>query len=689
MKKIRPILLFLLANLTYNPIWADQIPKSNTSVTTDLSSRYKNLHPVIPEVLLGRIKDNIKTVYGESQVIYVYPKVVDIIRNTKRARGLNLREIDISEPITWYQNQITYMFYADNFGLVNRGIPNNFRDTAKMIPYLKELGITNVYILPFLDSPMKDSGFDVKDPNKIRPELGTLADFRNFVTQLHKKGIRITTDLVLNHLSDQNAWYQQALQGDMDKVNYFVHKDYLPIESKYQDPIKGVLMKYQNRDGSITTRRLIFPELSDSHYRKEVINGKNFYFYHTFYPSQIDLNWKNPKVLDEMLKIIGFWCNQGIDIFRLDAIPFLIKDDGTMGENDPKTHAIVNIISSFIQASCPNTVLQAEAGQSPKAILPYFGKEQSYTYTDLNQSIDMVRTEEVQIAYNFPLMPALWASMIFSDNTYFWKTFQSLPTLPSTANWANFLRVHDELTLETADPGIRNALHDKLIKNGSDFRKGIGVSGRMANFLDKDYRRINQAFAILLSLPDSPVIYYGDDIGALNNWEFARQKAKARQKAAQKKNPSISFFDSRDINRGPITLRSFENAQKNPQSYGGRIYYPLKHDIMLRRENPPLSSNKVVKVDTDQPQVLAYLRGQYPDSILVINNLSPLPVTTKIKINNYQPRTKSTYIDLRSNKYYYLNFNKAQAYILLLPYQTLWLKNSYSSGAQWESLYSR
>ncbi|MCE3268814.1 MAG: Trehalose synthase, partial [Burkholderiales bacterium] len=624
----------------------------------------------IPPLLKTRIESDIIQVYGPQKADEIFAQVSKVIATTKANRPGSLRKKDVTDSPIWYKNGITYMFYVENFGTDGKKT-NNFKSLIKMIPYLKDLGVTNVYILPYLDSPMKDSGFDVKDPMAIRPDLGNVADFKRFTDILHKNGITVTGDLVLNHLSDQNKWFQQARHGDKEKINYFVYKDYLPKSSKYYDAKRGVVVDYTNKDGSISSRRLIFPEQTPDHYRLEVIAGKDYYFYHTFYPFQIDLNWKNPQLLYKMLEVVGFWCNQGIDIFRLDAIPFLIKEDGTTGENSPKTHAIVNLLSSFIQASCPNSVLQAEAGESPEEILSYFGKQESYTYTDLNKSIRIDRTDEVQIAYNFLLMNSLWASILLSNNNYFWDIYSSMPVIPNTNTWTNFLRVHDELSLENSTPEMRKTLYAALVKNGAPFREGLGVSGRMANFLDKDPRRINQAFAILMSLPDVPIIYYGDEIGALNNWEYAKAKELSRKtnSSLKDKTSEKSHFDSRDINRGPISYQSFEKAMKNPRSYSGKIYTSIQHDITLRKAFPAMGQGGIKRVNSNLPQVFAYLRILPDSMVLVINNLSGSRIDTMLDfpLSGFN----SVYLDLRSNKNILLKKAGEGSSLTLYPYQTV------------------
>ncbi|MCC2644323.1 MAG: Trehalose synthase [Burkholderiales bacterium] len=669
-KRLRPLYIIALYSMLTSSFAINNVPSATRS---DAANQTKVIPLDIPPLLRARIESDIIQVYGPQNAGEIFAQVSKVISTTKANRPRSFRKKDVTDSPIWYKKGITYMFYAENFGTDGKKT-NNFKSLIKMVPYLKNLGVTNVYILPYLDSPMKDSGFDVKDPMATRPDLGSVPDFKRFTDMLHKNGITVTGDLVLNHLSDQNRWFQQAIKGDKEKLNYFVYKDYLPKSSKYYDAVRGVVVDYTNKDGSVSSRRLIFPEQTPDHYRHEVIAGKDYYFYHTFYPFQIDLNWKNPQLLYKMLEVVGFWCNQGIDIFRLDAIPFLIKDDGATGENSPKTHALVNLLSSFLQTSCPKSVLQAEAGQSPEDILLYFGKQESYTYTDLNKSIGINRTDEVQIAYNFLLMHSLWASMLLGNNKYFWDIYNSIPVIPKTNTWTNFLRIHDELSLENATPEMRKILYAALVKKGAPFREGLGVSGRMANFLDKDTRRINQAFAILMSLPDVPIIYYGDEIGALNNWRYAKAKELSRKKNSSLKDKSSekSHFDSRDINRGPISYGSFQTAIKNPQSYSGKIYTSVQHDIILRKATHALEQGDIKRITSNSSQIFAYLRT-LPDSIvLVINNLSDSKLNPTLDFP--LAGINSGYLDLRSNKNILLkNVGKGSS-LILYPYQTVWLK---------------
>jgi maltose alpha-D-glucosyltransferase/alpha-amylase len=652
------------------------LPVSSAEVSTPVEARLEARQ--IPSVLAKNIEEAITQVYGEENAGEIYDHVLEIIARVRKERPQALVEQDFQRSSDWYKDEVVYMFYADEFGVKTPNGHNTFQDLIEMLPYLKKLGVTTIYILPFLDSPMGDAGFDVRDPKSVRADLGGMNAFQAFATAAREQGFKLKADLILNHFSDQHRWFQEALSGDEEKMNYFIVTDKMPEARKYNDPQRGWVVDYKEPDGSISSRRLIFPDISENHYRKQTINGKDYYFYHTFYPFQPDINWKNPKVLYEVLDVIGFWENQGIDIFRMDAIPYFIKQPGTDGENLPQTHAIVKLLSSFVQAVGPRSVIQAEACQWPKDILPYFGKEETYPLHD-DGTKTLTRTNEVQIAYNFPYMPALWASMITGDNSHFWNAYNSTPAIPDSAAWATFLRVHDELTLEMVDIKTRELLYNALLPKGAEFRKGLGVSGRMANFLDKNPDRIRQAFSILLSMPGVPIIYYGDEIGALNNWDYAKAFAKQRETTQKEKNANlevISYFDSRDINRGPVLKSDLYKAAEKPNTFGGQIFKAVQHTIELRKANPALTRGTMERINADQPGVLSYLRSHPQQNVLVVHNLSGKATEATLSI----PRellsafsASPSLMDLQSGQLVSLLKTETGLKLGLKPYQSLWL----------------
>lgn len=638
---------------------------------------------IISSKLEKEIKISLAKVYGAENVDEIYSNILKIAEDTKAKRPANLVVEDLSRPSDWYKDEVIYMFYANHFGVKNPDKNNTFKDDIQMLDYLKTLGVTTIYILPFVDSPMEDAGFDIRNPRGIRADLGGMFEFQKFIAAARAKGFKIKADLVLNHFSDQHEWFQQALKGDTSKINYFVVREQMPEYTRYKDEKLGWVAEYKESNGKISKRRIIFPEITENNYRKVTIKNKDYYFYHTFYPFQLDINWKKPEVLYYNLETIAFWANQGVDIFRMDAIPYLIKEDGTNAENLEETHRIIKILSAFIQAVAPRSVIQAEACQMPNKILPYFGTERKIKENINGEEKELIRTDEVQIAYHFPYMPAIWASLVTADNSYFWKAYRQTPKIPDSASWAIFLRVHDELTLEMVNEKTREILFEDLAPKGAAFRKGFGVSGRMANFLDKNPDRIGMAFSILMSLPGIPIIYYGDEIGIQNNFANANKSAKLRE-AKQKNNKNIknkvkmlSYFDSRDINRGPITQKTFEDAVNHKGTYNNRVYERVKQLIKVRKQYPVITRGSFVELKTKSPEVFAYVRATDTDRVVVINNLSDdkIKATVVFTDDNFGKKGKDIYLkNLLTDKMVRARVENKELTVRLNAYDAMWLK---------------
>lgn len=686
------LLLTLILNTPHNTVFAQNESQNslpNTEQSDDIQTlsgtttqRQKYL-PVISTKLEKELKADISKIYGQDKTDEIYNHIVEIAEKAKENRPQSLVEQDLSRDYDWYKDEVIYMFYVDQFGTITPEKPNQFKDTTKMLDYLKKLGVTTIYMLPFADSPMEDSGFDVKNPQNVRKDLGGKPQFESFIKEAKNKGFNIKADLVLNHFSDQHEWFQSALKGDIDKLNRFVVREDMPEYKKYVDPKLGTVIEYKEADGKISKRRLIFPEITENNYRKVTINEKDYYVYHTFYPFQPDINWKNPDVLYYNLETMNYWANLGVDIFRLDAIPYLDKEPGTNAENLPTTHAIIRILSNYLQAVAPRTVLQAEACQQPKDVIPYFGAERK-TETNINGEVkELKRTDEVQIAYNFPYMPALWASFITEDSKYFQEAVKQTPNIPESASWATFLRVHDELTLEMVTPEMRELIYEALEPKGAPFRKGFGVSGRMANFLDQDHDHIEMAFSVLLSMPGIPIIYYGDEIGAKNNFANAQKSADLRKKKqAKSKIKLLSFFDSRDINRGSLTQKDFYDASQTTKTYSGKIFHQVQKMISLRKSTPALSRGSLTILKTKVPHIFAYIRSYKGEKYLIVNNLADKRLTAEIELPA-DVLLKS----LKNDNYVYLtNILNDEQYkvkvsltdkktrLLMYPYAVVWLK---------------
>lgn len=670
--------LLLMNTMIAVPVFAEGI-QSSAAETVVLQDS------LVPEKIEKEMRDAITRVYGSENTDEIYAKIVQIIEKTKKERSQTLKDDDYNRSSDWYKDEIIYMFYADQFGVSDTNQPATFKSTIQMLDYLKDLGVTTIYILPFADSPMGDAGFDVRDPRNVRTDLGGTKEFKEFLNAARQKGFKVKADLVLNHFSDQHKWFQDALKGDLDKLDYFVVKEQMPEYTTYKDEKMGYVTEYKEADGTVSKRRQIFPEVSDNHYRKVTIDGKDYYLYHTFYPFQLDINWENPEVMYYSLENVAFWANLGIDIFRLDAIPYLIKENGTNAENLPKTHDVIKIVSLFLQSTAPRSVIQAEACQIPKKILPYFGNERNVTHDINGHEKEIVRTDEFQIAYHFPYMPAIWASLVSADNRYFWKAHKQTPKIPDSATWAIFLRVHDELTLEMVNAKTREIIYGDLEPKGAEFRKGFGVSGRMANFLDNDPDRIGMAFSILLSLPGIPIIYYGDEIGSQNNFTYAQRFAKlreARQKAKNKDKNKIemqTYFDSRDINRGSIKKRVFYNATRAENSFEGKVYKKVKQLIEVRKKYPVIARGEFSPIKTNSPEIFAYMRTLGDEQIIVINNLSEHRTVAELNIPNipWWKKDDNVYLlDLLNNRKRRVNYSKPNKNLImrLKPYDSVWFK---------------
>lgn len=663
---------FLCSSL--HQVYADVLNQNLDSVA---NSSNQNIEYKIDGKISKELKEAIEDVYGKENVDEIYNVILDKVVASINSRPAELKQQDLLRSSDWYKNEIIYMFYVDQFGVIQQNKSNTFSDATKMLKYLKNLGVTTLYILPFADSPMKDAGFDVKNPQTVRQDLGGMKEFISFVKQAKAYGFRIKADLVLNHFSSEHEWFKRLEQGDESALKYFVYTDKEPKYRKYQDEKLGTVIEYVEDDGKVSKRRLIFPENVENNYRKVTVNGKIYYLYHTFYPFQLDINWENPEVLYYALDTITNWTNLGIDIFRMDAIPYLIKEKGTSAENLPRTHSVIKILSDYIQLTAPSSVMQVEACQQPKDILPYFGKERDVDIQINNKVKTIKRTNEAQIAYHFPYMPALWASFVTEDKKYFIDAYKNTPQIPKTAAWGMFLRVHDELTLEMVSPEVRKIVYNDLIAKGAEFRKGFGISGRLSNFLDKNPDRIEMAYSILFSLPGIPIIYYGDEVGVTNNFENAKISALLRSK--NKIANLLSVFDSRDINRGKVSAKLFYGSSLGYYKYNSQVYNRVSNLIKIRKALPVMRNGDFELLTTKSKSNFAYLRKNKTQQILVINNLSkeklcaditlPLDIIVKNEGNIVKLKNLINGDNIKVN----ISLKNRTMHLRLAPYQTLWL----------------
>ena len=473
-------------------------------------------------------------------------------------------------PAQWFKDVVVYSLYVDLFN-------NNFEGLIDKLDYLQDLGITCLWLLPILDSPMRDAGFDIRDYEKVRDSLveagDTEAVFDRFIHEAHKRGIYLLFDVALNHASEEHAWFKAAKDDKASPYrDYFIWSD---TDTKYADA------------------RIIFKGMMNSNWSKY---GSQYYF-HRFFDSQPDLNYRNPKLLKDMTMMLMRWLARGVDSFRADAIPYLWKEEGTNCENLPKTHTILKLFRAAMDYMRPGSILLAEANQPPLDVANYFGEG-----------------DECLAAYHFPLMPRIYRALAEEDASSVKETLHPsfTPPIPINCQWFSFLRCHDELTLEMVSPDERQFLYNHYAKDPLwDFREGEGISARLASLLDEDPKKITLLNSILLSLLGTPVIYYGDELGKTNDRAFYEAQVK-----------QTGYKDSRYLVRGSIDWRKAERDLKNETSLASQIFYPLKKMLSTRAKYPAFSRGTLTFSTVEDKRILAFEREFKDQAISVFANLS-------------------------------------------------------------------
>ncbi len=537
---------------------------------------------------------------------------------------------------SWPADEVQYMGYVNQIGTPFEN--GTFKNLSRLRSYFKNLGITNFYLLPFLESPFKDAGFDVRDYFKVEPKLGGDSEFFDFVKQVRLQNQKLQMDLVLNHVSRDHRWAQQAIAGDASFQKYFHIRTVAPdvvevIKDKSGLPMEAIYRELDEHGKSVEVRRrVIFPEFANPLHPHYVMiktpSGKTMWVYHTFYPFQFDLNFNNPQVLNEVYRVVKYWTENGADIFRFDAVPFFFKER----ESDPRTLLVVNLLSKLLSLISNKTIVMVEANQEPVLVKKYF-------------------ENGANLAYNFQLMGDMWASILTGDKKFYVNSIKNAISLPKGTHWANFLRLHDELSLEMVPQDVREVIQKNLIDTGKgvSFRGGYGVGGRMADFLDKSLARMRLAFAMLMSQNGMPIVYYGDEIMAVNDMAYAKRAATARG----------GDFDARDVNRGPIPAEKFLAAQENPHTDEGKLYRETQKMISIRRQRVSLRRGTIKIVETDNPSLVIYERNFKNEKTIIVLNLSDQPLTVKLPITNAAT-------DLLTDKAVFSN-------AFLEPYASLWL----------------
>ncbi len=484
----------------------------------------------------------------------------------------------------WYKDVVVYSLYVDLFNA-------DFKGLIQKLDYLQDLGVSCLWLLPVLDSPMKDAGFDIRNYDRIRPDLLGLSEnaslkeqqqlFRDFLTEAHSRGMKVIFDIAINHTSDEHPWFVESRKS----VNNY-YRDYY-IWSRDTDLYKDA--------------RIIFEGLCESNWEKD----GDWYYFHRFFEFQPDLNFKNPDVLIDMTRNFLFWLKEGVDGFRADAIPYLWKEDGTSCENHPTLHTVVKFFRTVIDYVRPHTLLLAEACQKPNEVVKYFGNG-----------------DECNAGYHFPLMPQIFKSLAAGNADPVTSILDTsvTPVIPESAQWFTFLRCHDELSLELVyvSEDDRKYIHENYCHLPLwDFRLGQGVASRLSELLKRDPQKIGLAYSIMLSLPGTPIIYYGDEFGKLNDEKYYKEMIKLSGKD-----------DTRFLVRGKINWKEVESELNKPGSFSSDVYNRLKNLVTNRNKYKAFGRGSIEwihvlnKIEKIEKSVLSYIREYKDEKVLILNNLS-------------------------------------------------------------------
>ena len=383
----------------------------------------------------------------------------------------------LSQDVLWYKDAIIYQVHVRTFYDSNGDGIGDFQGLEQKLGYLQELGVNAIWLMPFFPSPLRDDGYDIADYDTVHSSYGTLEDFRKVLESAHNRGIRIIIEMVLNHTSDQHPWFQESRSSrDNPRRDWYVWSD---TDERY----KGT--------------RIIFIDTEKSNWAWDPISKA--YYWHRFFSHQPDLNYDNPAVREQMWKVMSFWLEMGVDGFRLDAVPYLLEREGTNCENLPETHQVLKEFRRRLDEQFPGRMLLAEANQWPADLRPYFGDG-----------------DEFHMAFHFPLMPRMFMGLKLEDRKPITEILQQTPEIPPACQWSLFLRNHDELTLEMVTDMERDYMYDTYAENKT-MRLNLGIRRRLAPLLDNDRRRIELMNGLLMSLPGTPIIYYGDEIGMGDN----------------------------------------------------------------------------------------------------------------------------------------------------------------------------
>lgn len=511
---------------------------------------------------------------------------------------------DTAKQNSWYKDAVIYELHIKAFKDGNGDGIGDFEGILEKLDYIQELGVTAIWVLPFYPSPLKDDGYDIADYYSINPSYGNIDHFKEFLKEAHRRNLKVITELVINHTSDQHPWFQRsriAPKGSPEREFYVWSDD----PNKYKDV------------------RIIFQDFEASNWTWDPVAQQ--YYWHRFFHHQPDLNYDNPLVQEEVFKIIDYWCSLGVDGFRLDAVPYLFEREGTNGENLPETHSFLKKLRKHIDEKFPNTMFLAEANMWPEDSAAYFGNG-----------------DECHMNYHFPVMPRMFMAVQREDRYPITDIFEQTPDIPDNCQWAMFLRNHDELTLEMVTDEERDYMY-KVYAKDPKARINLGIRHRLAPLMENNRRKIELMNSLLFSMPGTPVIYYGDEIGMGDNFYLGdRDGVRTPMQWSPDRNAGFSSANPHQLYL-PVILDpeynyeavNVETQRRNTSS----LFWFMKRLINLRKKYVAFGRGDMKFINGDNPKILAFTRTYKDQTLLIIANLSKYWQPAELFLNEFKGYT--------------------------------------------------
>jgi maltose alpha-D-glucosyltransferase / alpha-amylase len=508
--------------------------------------------------------------------------------------------LPLNRDALWYKDAIIYQVHVRTFHDSNGDGIGDFQGLEAKLDYLQELGISAIWLMPFFPSPLRDDGYDIADYNAVHSSYGTLEDFRKFLRSAHDRGIQVIIEMVLNHTSDQHPWFQESRSSrDNPRRAWYVWSD---TNSAYKEA------------------RIIFLDTETSNWAWDPISKS--YYWHRFFSHQPDLNYDNPAVREQMWKVMEFWLEMGVDAFRLDAVPYLVEREGTNCENLPETHDFLKQLRRKLDEQFPGRMLLAEANQWPADLRPYFGDG-----------------DEFHMAFHFPLMPRMFMGVKLEDRKPITEILQQTPEIPPSCQWSLFLRNHDELTLEMVTDMERDYMYDTYAGNKT-MRLNLGIRRRLAPLLDNDRRRIELMNGMLMSLPGTPIIYYGDEIGMGDNINLGdRNGVRTPMQWSGGRNGGFSTADPERLYapliQDPVYGYPAVNVLRQTETEHSLLHW-MRRTITVRRSTAVFGRGSIEFLYPASHRILAYVRRLGNEAVLVVNNLASTAQAVELDLRHYK-----------------------------------------------------